>query len=109
MADAKPIAISVTMSCGGAATTSATARSSNHCFVTLDVVISGFCEIGEYLFLDVDACLGGGLKVGHAVVGAGAVVVKDLPRHGVCVGNRASPTRRDSVESFGVEEDGSQR
>ena len=79
-----------------------------HCFVTLDVVISGFCKIGESSFLGVDACLGGGLKVGHAaVVGARAVVVKDLPRHGVCVGNRASPTRRDSVESFGVEEDGS--
>ena len=78
----------------------------DHCFVTLDVVISGFCEIGESSFLGVDACLGGGLKVGHAVVGAGAVVVKDLPPHGVCVGNRARPTRRDSVESFGVEEDG---
>ena len=78
----------------------------DHCFVTSHVVISGFCEIGESSFLGVNACLGDGLAVGHdSVVGAGAVVVKDLPPRGVYVGNPAKPTGRDSFDSFGVEED----
>jgi sugar O-acyltransferase (sialic acid O-acetyltransferase NeuD family) len=77
----------------------------DHCFVTSHVVISGFCEIGESSFLGVNACLGDGLTVGHdAVIGAGAVVVKDLPPRGVYVGNPAKATGRDSFASFGVEE-----
>jgi sugar O-acyltransferase (sialic acid O-acetyltransferase NeuD family) len=75
----------------------------DHCFVTSHVVISGFCEVGESSFLGVNASLNDGIKVGNdCVVGAGAVVVKDLEPRGVYVGNPAKPTGKDSFESFGV-------
>jgi acetyltransferase-like isoleucine patch superfamily enzyme len=37
------------------------------------------------------------------VVGAGAVVIRDLAARGVYVGNPARATGRDSFETFGVE------
>lgn len=75
----------------------------DHCFVASHVVISGFCTIGRSSFLGVNCCFADGVSVGHdAVVGMGAVVVKDLAPRGVYVGNPARPTGRDSFDTFGV-------
>lgn len=75
------------------------------CFISSHVVIAGFCEIGRASFMGVNSCVGDELTIGDdCVVGAGAVVVKDLAPRGVYVGNPAKPTGRDSFETFRVEE-----
>ncbi len=77
----------------------------DHVFIASHVVISGYCTIGEYSFMGVNSCVGDGIEIGRdSVVGAGAVVVKNLEPRGVYVGNPAKPTGRDSFESFGVTE-----
>jgi sugar O-acyltransferase (sialic acid O-acetyltransferase NeuD family) len=78
----------------------------DHCFVSSHVVISGFCEIGSSCFLGVNSCFSDRVKVGHdSVVGAGAVVIRDLEPRGVYVGNPARATGRDAFDTFGVEEE----
>jgi sugar O-acyltransferase (sialic acid O-acetyltransferase NeuD family) len=73
------------------------------CFVSSHVVISGFCTIGRRSFLGVNSCFADEVTVGEdSVVGAGAVVVKDLPPRGVYVGNPARATGGDSYRTFGV-------
>jgi sugar O-acyltransferase (sialic acid O-acetyltransferase NeuD family) len=73
------------------------------CFVSSHVVISGFCTIGRRSFLGVNACFADEVNVGEdSVVGAGAVVIKDLPPRGVYVGNPARPTGGDPFHTFGV-------
>lgn len=78
-------------------------RIEDHVFIASHVVISGYCTIGEYTFMGVNSSVGDGISIGRDnVVGAGAVVVKDLEPRGVYVGNPAKPTGRDSFDSFGV-------
>lgn len=73
------------------------------CFVSSHVVISGFCAIGSGCFLGVNSSFADHVTVGDdAVVGAGAVVIKDLPGRGVYVGNPAHATGRDAFDAFGV-------
>lgn len=80
-------------------------RIADHVFLSSHVVVSGFCNIGEHSFMGVNSCVGDGITIERdCVVGAGAVVVKDLPARGVYVGNPAKPTGRDSFDSFGVTE-----
>ena len=76
----------------------------DHAFLSSHVGVSGFCRIGEYTFMGVNSCVGDELTIAEdCIVGAGAVVVKDLPARGVYVGNPAKPTGRDSFDSFGVQ------
>jgi sugar O-acyltransferase (sialic acid O-acetyltransferase NeuD family) len=78
----------------------------DHCFVSSHVVISGFCAIGRSCFLGVNCCFADGVTVGEdAVVGMGAVVVRDLAGRGVYLGNPARASGRDSFDSSGVVED----
>jgi len=73
------------------------------CFVSSHVVVSGFCDIGESSFLGVNSCFADHITVGRdCVVGAGAVVVKDLEPRGVYVGNPARATGGDPFVAFGV-------
>ncbi len=73
-------------------------------FVSSHVVISGFCTVGDSSFLGVNSTLIDGVTIGHdAVVGAGAVVVRDLAPRGVYLGNPARASGRDSFKTFGVD------
>jgi sugar O-acyltransferase (sialic acid O-acetyltransferase NeuD family) len=75
----------------------------DHCFVSSHVVVSGFCEIGESSFLGVNSTFVDGVKTGRdVVVGAGAVVTKDLEPRGVYVGSPARATGRDPFDTFHV-------
>ena len=75
----------------------------DHCFIASHVVISGFCEIGESSFVGVNATFSDGVKTGSdVVVGAGAVVIRDLEARGVYVGNPARATGGDSFDTFSV-------
>lgn len=78
-------------------------RIENHVFISSHVVISGYCTIGEYTFMGVNSCVGDQRRIGRdVVVGAGAVVIKDLDPRGVYVGNPARATGGDAFDSFGV-------
>jgi sugar O-acyltransferase (sialic acid O-acetyltransferase NeuD family) len=79
-------------------------RIEDHCFISSHVVISGYCTVGRSSFMGVNSCVADFVKIGEdCVVGAGAVVVRDLDPGRVYVGNPARPLARSSYESFGVE------
>ncbi len=50
----------------------------DHCFITSHVVISGFCEVGEYSFLGVNACLADNIQIGkNNFIGMGCNILKN--------------------------------
>jgi sugar O-acyltransferase (sialic acid O-acetyltransferase NeuD family) len=76
----------------------------DHCFIASHVVLSGYCRVGRSSFMGVNSCVADFVKIGEdCVVGAGAVVVKDLEPARVYVGNPARALDRSSYESFGVD------
>lgn len=74
------------------------------CFISSQVVISGFCSVGRGSFLGVNSCVADNVAIAEdCVVGAGAVVVKDTRARQVYYGNPARPTGSDSFAAFGVQ------
>lgn len=64
------------------------------CELAPGVVIAGHCEIGNGVRIGVNACLRPFIRVGQgARIGAGAVVVKDVPAGEVWAGNPAERLR----------------
>ena len=60
----------------------------DHCFLTSHIVVSGFCTIGAYSFIGVNACFADGLKIGaDNFIGMGSVVNKDTVENGFYIGN----------------------
>jgi len=60
------------------------ARIGANCFITSHVVISGGVQIGDNAFVGVNATLRDHVKVGaRAVIGAGSLVLEDVPEDGV--------------------------
>lgn len=52
----------------------------DHCFVSSQVVVSGFCRVGAYSFLGVNATLANNVTLGRDNwLGPGTVVMKDTP------------------------------
>jgi sugar O-acyltransferase (sialic acid O-acetyltransferase NeuD family) len=78
----------------------------DNCFFASHVVVSGYCRIGESSFLGVNSVLREKITIGRdAVVGAGAVVVKDVGERQVVRGNPATPSAADSLQVFRVREE----
>ncbi|ACS91101.1 acetyltransferase [Thermococcus sibiricus] len=79
----------------------------DHCYLASGVIISGFCEIGEYSFLGVNCSLNDRIKIAKdTIIGNGAIVVKDITEPGgVYVGNPARRLPKSSYEVFGVRGD----
>ena len=76
-----------------------------HTFVSSQIVVSGFCDIGTSCFLGVNACISDHVRIADdTVLGAGAVVVKDTEPGKIYVGNPAAPGPHGSLARFGVEE-----
>lgn len=76
------------------------------CFVSSHVVISGYCKIGARSFLGVNSSFADFVEVGEdTIVGAGAVVPKNLERGRVWVGNPARALDKTSFEAFAVPEE----
>jgi sugar O-acyltransferase (sialic acid O-acetyltransferase NeuD family) len=59
----------------------------DNCFISSHVVVSGFCDIGESCFLGVNATVANNVAIGsHVLVGAGALILADVPKRKVVVG-----------------------
>ncbi len=81
------------------------ARIAAHTFVSSQIVISGFCNVGRSCFLGVNACISDNLRIADdCVIGAGAVVVRDTTAGRIYRGNPASEASVGSLERFGVGE-----
>lgn len=60
----------------------------DHCFITSHVVISGFCTIGEYSFVGVNATFADKIKIGKDnFIAMGAAINKSTEDNGFYVGN----------------------
>jgi sugar O-acyltransferase (sialic acid O-acetyltransferase NeuD family) len=60
------------------------ARIGANCFITSHVVISGGVEVGDHAFIGVNATVRDHVKIGaRAVIGAGSLVLEDVPDDGV--------------------------
>jgi len=79
----------------------------DNCFVSSQVTVSGFCEIGENCFLGVNACVADTVKIAKdCIIGAGAVVLQNTFEGLVYVGNPAKPLpNKTSFQSFHVKEE----
>ena len=79
--------------------------SNNHDPYDLDILPCKPVEIGDYAWIGAGATILPGVRVGrHAVVGAAAVVTKDVPDYGVAVGNPAKVIKMLDKEKFKEEE-----
>lgn len=68
-------------------------------FIAHAVSISGLCRIGDGTFIGTNATILPRLTIGKwSTIGAGAVVVRDVPDYSVVVGNPARIIRTDSPE-----------
>ena len=62
----------------------------NHCHIAPGVHISGAVNIGELSFIGIGATMIQGIKIGRNVtIGAGSVILKDIPDNVIAVGNPA--------------------
>lgn len=79
----------------------------DHCYLASGIIISGFCEIGEYSFLGVNCSLNDMIKIAKdTIIGNGAIVIKDIKEPGgVYVGNPARRLPKSSYEVFDVKGD----
>lgn len=67
-------------------------------FIAHAVSISGCCDIGDGCFIGTNATILPRIKIGKwSIIGAGAVVTKDLPDYSVAVGNPARLIRNNNV------------
>ena len=79
--------------------------SNNHDPYDLDILPCKPVEIGDYAWIGAGATILPGVRVGrHAVVGAAAVVTKDVPDYAVAVGNPAKVIKMLDKEKFKEEE-----
>jgi len=75
----------------------------DNCFFASHVVVSGYCRFGESCFVGVNSTLRDQITVGRdAVIGAGAVVVKNVGDRQVVRGNPAVAADTDSFKVFGI-------
>ena len=70
----------------------------NSVFIAHAVSISGCCQIGDGCFIGTNATILPRTKIGKwSIIGAGAVVTKDVPDYSVAVGNPAKIIRSNDV------------
>lgn len=75
----------------------------DHAYLSSHVVISGFCEIGEYSFLGVNSTFNDNIKLGKDnIVGSGALIVKNTGDASLMIGSPAKPAAKTSYEAFNV-------
>jgi sugar O-acyltransferase (sialic acid O-acetyltransferase NeuD family) len=74
-------------------------RIGNSVFIAHAVSISGSCEIGDGTFIGTNATVLPRVRVGKwSIIGAGAVVTRDVPDYSVAVGNPAKVIRSNDIK-----------
>lgn len=78
----------------------------DNCFISSQVVVSGYTKIGANSFLGVNSTLGNNIELPKdSILAAGAVLTKTLnDKGGIYVGNPAKKITKTAYEYFGVEE-----
>jgi len=75
----------------------------DHCFVSSQVVVSGFCRIGAYSFLGVNATLANNVTLGRDNwLGPGTTVMKDTPDGALFKAEQPEPARVSAPRFFRV-------
>ncbi len=75
----------------------------NHIFMASQVVVSGFCELGDACFVGVNATIGNNIRIGaDCLIGAGALVVKDVPAKTLIKGIASSWDTVDTHTKFKI-------
>ena len=75
----------------------------DHCFVSSQVVVSGFCRIGAYSFLGVNATLANNVTLGRDNwLGPGTTVMKDTPDGALFKSEQPEPARVSAPRFFRV-------
>ena len=76
-----------------------------HCYLASHVVVSGYCRIGEYSFLGVNATLADRVTIGRdGLIGAGAVILRDTEPAMIYRAASAVPAKVTSLRCYGVKE-----
>jgi len=71
----------------------------DHVFIASHIVVSGWCEVGEYCFIGVNATLRNSIKIApRTLISAGAVIMKDTVAGGVYLSQRATLSEKTSDE-----------
>lgn len=74
-----------------------------NCLIVSGVVFGGSCEIGDYCFIGMNACIKQKVKIGkNCVIGAGAVVTKDIPDNQIWVGNPANYLKHTEPRKYPI-------
>lgn len=77
----------------------------DHVYISSHCVISGFCDIGEYSFLGVNATFNDNIKVAKDnIIGSGALIVKNTEEGKLMMGAPAKPAAKTAYEAFNVTE-----
>lgn len=77
----------------------------DHCFITSHVVVSGYCTIGAYSFVGVNACFADKVTVApDNFIAMGAVINKNTVENGFYVGNPMELKKVSAKRFCGVEE-----
>lgn len=77
----------------------------DHCFISSQVVISGYCSIGESCFLGVNSTIINNISVGRdCFIGAGALIQKNTEEGKVYQSVGTEPSRVGSLRLFRVKE-----
>lgn len=51
----------------------------DNCFITTNVVLSGWCEVGAYTFIGVNTCVADKINIGEkCLIGLGCIIAKDV-------------------------------
>ena len=75
----------------------------SHCFIASHVVVSGFCTVGEYSFLGVNATLANNVTVGRDNwVGPNVTLMKDTPDGALFKTEQPEPARVSATRFFKV-------
>lgn len=75
----------------------------DHVYISSHCVISGFCEIGAYSFLGVNATFNDNIKIAKDnIIGSGALIVKNTEEAQLMIGAPAKPAAKSSYEAFNV-------
>ena len=73
----------------------------NHCFVTSHVVISGFCEVGEYSYIGVNAAIADNCKIAaDNFIAMSASVNKSTEENAIYSGNPAVKREKITAKRF---------